>query len=120
MNTAQVVGNLTRDLKIETVSGKPKVSGTIAINFGKNQTNYVRFEAWNKVAETLQNYCCKGSKVGLVGFLQSSNWTDQSNKQHYALVLSVNSVTLIAGRDSKERIPDEQDIAPGLPDDVVI
>lgn len=117
-NVAVVVGNLTRDLKINDVNGKTKVSGTVAVNYGKNQANFIRFEAWDKNAETLKNYCCSGSKVALNGYLTSNSW-EKDGKKNYSMVLTVGGVTLIGSRDSKERIPDENNIAAGLPDDIV-
>lgn len=80
INKVVMVGNMTRDPELRrTANGKPVASFTLALNriqqsSDGQQADYISCVVWGKIAESTAQYCSKGSKVGVVGHLQSRTY----------------------------------------------
>ena len=85
MNIFIASGNLTRDPELRyTKEGKPVVSFAIAINEGsgeKRSTEFVDCQAWDKLAETVAEYCRRGRKVLITGRYSTDEWIDKTTNQ---------------------------------------
>ena len=90
MNTVQLVGNLAKDPEMQTTnSGLAVTRFTIAVNRevkkgAQSQADFIRIIAWRQLAELAQKYLSKGSKVGVVGRIQTSSYTGQDGQRHYS------------------------------------
>ena len=83
MNNVCLSGNLTRDVELRsTQSGKQVANFSIAINEGKDKTEFVNCIAWEKTAELINEYCKKGDRLSCVGRLQTSKW-DKDGETRY-------------------------------------
>lgn len=88
MNKANLIGRLTRDIELKyTTSGKAVAQATLAINRryksdGVQDTDFINIVLWGATAENASKYLRKGSKVGVVGRLQSRSYKarDGSNR----------------------------------------
>lgn len=89
MNTAILVGNITKDLEVRrTQSDKQVLSFTLAINEGKDKTEFVNCVAWEKSAEVIGQYCRKGSQLAIQGRIQTRKQeTDQGNRYYTEVVV---------------------------------
>ena len=93
VNKAIILGNLTRDPEIKTISsGQTVASFSIATNrFWKDKTSgekkksaeYHNIIAWGRLAEIAQQFLTKGSLVYIEGRLQTRNWEDQQGNKKY-------------------------------------
>lgn len=91
MNKAIIIGNLTRDVELKTTpTGKSVASCAVATNksytdqSGQKQTvvQYHNLVIWNKPAEVFAKYLHKGSKVAIVGELQTRMWEKDGVKRY--------------------------------------
>ena len=71
INKVVMVGNMTREPELRrTLSGKAVTTFTLALNRIKQssdgqQADYISCVVWDKIAESVAQYCSKGSKVGV-------------------------------------------------------
>ena len=97
-------GRLTSDIELKvTQSGISVCSFSLAVNrkTGKDQeakTDFIDCQAWRQTAEFLSRYFKKGSSLCVVGYLQKSEWTDQSGQKRYKVEVVVDESMFV---DSK-------------------
>lgn len=95
VNKVILVGNLGRDPEVRTMQdGNPVVNLSVATsenwrdkNTGerREKTEWHRVVIFNeRLAEVVQKYLRKGSKVYIEGQLQTRKWTDQSGQEKYS------------------------------------
>lgn len=87
MNTVLLMGRLTADPTLKTLPSQHTVSNfTIAVNrkYQKDQTDFINCVAWNKTAEFIHNYFCKGKMIAVEGELQTRQWDGTDGKRQYA------------------------------------
>lgn len=90
MNNVSLSGNIVRDIELKTTqSGKQVASLSIAINEGKDKTEFVNLVAWEKTAELINQYCQKGDRFACVGRLQTRTW-DKDGEKRYATEVVIN------------------------------
>lgn len=113
LNKVFLIGRLTRDPEVRTFSNGGKVAkfGFAVNNRRKNtQTGqweddpvWLDCEAYNrgefgKLAETVEQYCRKGSQVFIEGHLQLDQWTDRDNQKRQKLKIVVDGLQLLDRR----------------------
>ena len=104
MNTVNLVGNLTKDIELQsTKSGKHVTQFSLAIRRDKDTTDFPMCVAWGKTAELLHQYCHKGSKIGVVGSVQTRKY-DSNGRTVYVTEIMVNSVEFLSsGKNNTEQ-----------------
>ena len=111
LNSVNLIGNLGRDVDIRyTQSGKAVGQFSIAVEGGKDKTEWVNIEAWEKTAENCQKYIKKGSKVYVSGRLKTDSWEKDGQKQ-YKTVVVANRVIFL---DKKENSGSTQQERPSV------
>ncbi len=125
LNRVQLIGNMTRDPELRyTPSGVAVCSFGIATNRGwttdtgerKEETEFHRIVAWNKLAELCSQHLAKGRKVFVEGRLATRNWTGQDGTQKTTVEIVVDDVIFL---DSK-RPEDGSRPAPTPREEVVV
>ena len=99
MNKLTIIGNLTRDPETRvTQSGSSVCSFTVAVNRrGKSdEADFFRVSAWNKLAETCQQYLSKGRKVAVTGPVSVSTYTGQDGKAYANLEVMAQDVEFLS------------------------
>ncbi len=90
LNSVQLIGNLTRDPELRyTPSGVAVCTIGVATNRNwvtdtgekKEDTEFHRVIAWNKLAELCNQLLTKGAKVYFHGRLSTRSWTAQDGTQ---------------------------------------
>lgn len=115
LNSAQVIGNLTRDPELKTTDG-----GTQFCKFGVatnrkwkdkdgkvvEQVEFHNVIAWGKLAEIINQYQRKGSKIYIQGRLQTQSWEDkESGKKMYRTeIVAENMIMLGGGNKSNDNV----------------
>lgn len=80
MNKVFFIGNLTRDPEtINTANGNKISKFDIAVNRrftqeGEKKTDFFRVVTFRSLAEVVENYLTKGSKVSIVGTINTTEW----------------------------------------------
>ena len=123
-HTIIIAGNVGRDPEMRyTPSGSAVTSFSVAVSDGfgeKKKTIWFRVSAWEKLAETCNNYLKKGSKVLVEGRL---NATETGNPRTYnrqdgttaaSFEVTANVVRFLSSRAESE---DSEDMIGGLDPD---
>ena len=100
VNQVILLGRLTRDVELRTTtSGKNVASFSLAVDKGGNQegADFFDITAWDKLAELLDIYTSKGSKVLVQGRLTQDTW-EQDGQKRSKVSVTANDVTFL---DSK-------------------
>lgn len=107
MNIFSGVGRLTKTPELRVSQSNISIaSGTIAINRpfknaqGEREADFIRFVAFKKTAELLNQYFDKGDEIGLNGRIQTRNYENDQGTTIYVTELVVENITFISGNKS--------------------
>ena len=105
MNKVILLGRLTRDPEVKTTQSDISVcSFTLAVDrkyksaSGEKQADFLSCVAWRQQAELLGKYFQKGSRVGVIGNIQTRNYDDANGKKVYVTEVIVDEIEFV---DSK-------------------
>ena len=107
LNRVQLIGNLTRDPELRyTPQGTAVCSFSIATNRNwttdtgdkKEEVEFHRIVAWNKLAELCSQFLVKGRKVYVEGRLSTRQWNAQDGTQRQTTEIVISDMILL---DSK-------------------
>ena len=139
LNQVMLIGNLTRDPELRyTPAGMAVVSFGLATNRvwitkqgeKKEDAQFHRIVAWNKLAELCSQLLSKGRRVYVEGRIQYREITDATNVRKQVseiviedmIVLDNKGVGMSAGKEGGEVIPAEEhmDLNNGAIEDIII
>lgn len=109
LNRASIIGNLTRDPELRYTP-----QGTAVCTFGvatnrqwttdtgekKEEAEFHRVVAWNKLAEICAQFLKKGRKVFIEGRLQTRSWTGDDNVKRNQTEIVASDMILLDSRGS--------------------
>lgn len=102
-----LIGRLTKNpILRNTSTGKSVCEISIAVQNGKEDTSFITINYWNKVAETINNYCKKGDLLGVQGIIKNHNWEDKEGNKHYDYAFVGNKVSFLA--TGKKEVKEEK------------
>ncbi len=114
-NRVILAGNLTRDPELSyTPSNTPVCKFGMAVNrtWTDRQTNARREEtmfvdctAWSKTAETLNQYCRKGSSLLIEGRLVHDTWTTPEGQKRSKHSINVDTFQFLGSRQADDGAP---------------
>ncbi len=123
LNRVQLIGNLTRDPELRYTS-----SGTAVCSFGvatnrtwttdtgekREEADFHKIVAWNKLAELCSQFLVKGRKVYVEGRLSTRNWTGQDGAQRTTTEVVIDDMILLDSRGAGQavRVDDAQQPTP--------
>jgi single-strand DNA-binding protein len=109
-NRVELIGNMTRDPEMRyTPSGAAVVTFTIATNRTfvsdgekKEEADFHRCVAWNKLAELCNQLLKKGNRVFVSGRLQNRSWEDaQSGQTRYMTEIVIEDMILLTNKNGE-------------------
>jgi single-strand DNA-binding protein len=107
LNRVQIIGNLGRDPEMRyTPAGKAVTNFTVAVGRvtrdpngdTHEETEWFRVVAWDRLAETCQQYLKKGSKVYIEGRLQTRKYTDREGAERTSVEVVANDMMMLDSR----------------------
>lgn len=107
LNKVILIGNLTKDPELRyTPNGVAVATFSIATNRGwtteagekKEETEFHRIVAWNKLAELCSQLLTKGRKVFVEGRLQTRSWETKEGQQRTSTEIVIDDMIIL---DSK-------------------
>lgn len=107
MNIATISGNLTKDIEISsTKTGKHVTRFCLGVRRDKEATDFINCEAWGTVADLLEKYCSKGSKIGVSGKIRNESYEKDGKKVYktYILVSDVDFYSASKAADNTSTI----------------
>lgn len=109
VNNVVLSGRLTNDVELRMSQSNKKVcSFTLAVDKyvnGKQQADFINCVAWERNAEILSEYASKGSKVNVVGRIQTRNYKNNNGQTIYVTEVLVQQVELLDRK--KESSPNQ-------------
>jgi len=107
MNTVNLIGRLTKDPELRySPSGVAICKFTVAVNrdftnqSGEREADFITCTAFKKTAENLSNYQTKGSRIGVVGRIQTGSFEGQDGKRVFTTDVMVDRIEFL---DSKNQ-----------------
>lgn len=117
LNKVELIGNITRDPELRyTPGGKAVCTFSIATNRqwktesgeAKEEAEFHRIVAWDKLGETCAQYLKKGSRIYVEGRIQSRKWTGQDNVERTTVEIVILTMIMLDSRRSDDfGVPDD-------------
>lgn len=122
LNKVELIGNLTRDPELRyTPSGTAVCTFGLATNRGwttesgekKEDVEFHRIVAWQKLAELCSQLLSKGRKVYVEGRLQTRRWTGQDEVERQTTEVVISDMIILdskysqGGGDESFDVPDD-------------
>jgi single-strand DNA-binding protein len=128
LNKVTLIGNLTRDPELRyTPQGTAVCTLGLATNRQwvtesgekKEDAEFHKLVAWNKLAEICSQLLTKGRKVYVEGRLQTRNWTGQDGAQRTTTEIVINDMIILDNkRDGSAPVADEFDVPENFGEEV--
>lgn len=102
MNKVFLIGNLTRDPEtIKTTNGNKISRFDLAVNRrftqdGEQKTDFFRVTSFRNLAEVVENYLTKGSKIALSGSINMTKWEDKEGNEHKGVEIVADEIEFIS------------------------
>ncbi|MEK7185819.1 MAG: single-stranded DNA-binding protein [Patescibacteria group bacterium] len=118
LNRAQIIGNLTKDPELRyTPNGTAVCSFSIATNRNwttdsgekKEDVEFHRVVAWNKLAEICSQFLVKGRKVFVEGRLSTRSWNAQDGTSRSTTEIIISDMILLDSKRSEEEKVDSSE-----------
>lgn len=102
MNLTVLTGNIATDIELRQVGDTVVTSINLAVrdNFKKDVTHFIRVEAWGKTAELLNQYCSKGSKIGVEGSLKVDKFKDKEGNNREVTKVNASRIEFLDSKGS--------------------
>lgn len=89
MNKIILSGNIATDIEFKTTtSGAPVAKFNLAVPRTKDGTDFIPIIVWNQLAENVNEYCGKGSKILLEGRIQRREYEKDGQKNYSTEVIA--------------------------------
>lgn len=115
MNKWCGVGRLTKDPEVKLTQNQTQFCNfTVAVDRrfkdsnGQRQADFINCVAWQKTAQFIQKYFKKGSRIGIVGCIQTRNFEDQNGQKVYITEVLAEEVEFIENKAEGQNAVKEQ------------
>lgn len=124
LNKVQLIGNLTRDPELRyTPQGTAVCTFGVATNRSwttesgekREEAEFHRVVAWNKLAELCSQLLVKGRRVYVEGRLQTRSWTGQDGVQKQTTEIVIEDMLLLDSRRIEVEGVHENPVVTGEP-----
>lgn len=122
LNQVTLTGRLGADPELRfTATGTATCSFRIAVSkptkadgSNRGDADWVNIVAWQKLAETCNQYLAKGRRVGVTGRLQTRSWEGQDGQRRYITEVVASDVVFLdqsgAQGSGAAQPPDDDDL----------
>lgn len=111
MNKAVVTGNLSKDVEFMTTSSNvavAKFSVAVKRDFGE-EVDFLNVVAWRSLAESCTKYLKKGSKVAVIGSIQTRSYENKNGQKQYITEIIAEQVEFLSKSEPKKEEMTEVD-----------
>lgn len=121
LNKVLLIGNLTRDPELRyTPSGAAVCTFGLATNryyvasdgAKKEETEFIKIVAWNKLGELCSQLLSKGRKVYVEGRLQTRSWETPDGQNRQTTEVVIDDMRILDSRRETDGLPGEEEIIP--------
>ena len=109
MNTVNLTGRITHDLELKvTQTNKHVMDFQIAIRETKDESIFIRCQAWEQSADYLDQYASKGSLLAITGSLKVDKYTDKDGRKVEKTYVRVSRVEILDRKKAEVERADVQ------------
>ncbi len=123
MNKLTIIGNLTRDPELRSLSSGIQVcTFTVAVNRrnrsqnadnGQPEADFFRVSAWRQLGENCARYLSKGRKVCVIGPVSVNTYTGNDGNMRASLEVTADDVEFLSSRsETGDAAPAQNAAAP--------
>ena len=109
MNKCILIGNLTKDPELSTTTNGVSVCRfAIAVSRkysnaeGERETDFLNIVVWRNLGENCHKFLKKGSKVGVVGNIQSRSYDATDGTKRYVTEIVAEEVEFLSTRNAED------------------
>ena len=102
MNKVILIGRLTKDPEVKNTASQVTVCRfTLAVDRkfkdqnGQRQADFISCVAWRQTANFISSYFHKGSRIAVVGSIQTRSYEDQSGQKRYVTDVVVDEAEFV-------------------------
>jgi single-strand DNA-binding protein len=104
LNKVMIIGNVVRDPELRTTpTGQNVTSFSVATNFTwkdaagakQEKAEFHNIVAWRRLAEIINQYVKKGSKIYIEGRLQTRSWDDPNGVKRYRTEIIADNMIML-------------------------
>ena len=117
-NKMTLIGNVGSDPEMRyTPNGNPVTSFSVATNRRyttsegeqREETEWFRVSAWNRLSETCNQYVVKGMRVYVEGSFSSREWTDQEGQTRTSLEINCNEIRFLSRNNTDQAMQNQNE-----------
>ena len=107
MNSVNLIGRLTKDPEARQAKDTTVVNFTVAVDRGgqDNGADFIRCVAYGKGGEFAEKYLRKGTKICVLGRIQTGSYTNREGVCVYTTEVVVEDHEFCEARQSQEQKP---------------
>ncbi len=122
LNKVQLIGNLTRDPELRytptgaavcTIGLATNRSWTTEAGERKEETEFHRVVAWNKLAELCSQLLAKGRKIYVEGRLRTNSWQGQDGTTRNTTEVVIEDMIILDSKRPATGVPGEEQAGAG-------
>lgn len=109
MNKCILIGNLTKDPELTTTTNGVAVcrfaiavSRRYSNSDGERETDFLNIVVWRSLGENCHKFLKKGSKVGIVGNIQSRSYDAADGTKRYVTEIVAEEVEFLSTRTNED------------------
>ena len=112
MNKWIGTGRLSRDPEHRTTPNNISVTTfTVAVQRkfakeGETKADFIPIVTWRVLADNCAKYLCKGSKVGVIGAIQTRQYDDKNGVRRYVTEIIADEVEFLSPKNENHQVPD--------------
>ena len=123
-NKMTLIGNVGSDPEMRyTPNGNPVTSFSVATNRRyttsegeqREETEWFRVSAWNRLSETCNQYVVKGMRVYVEGSFSSREWTDQEGQTRTSLEINCNEIRFLSRNNTDQAMQNQNETGTSAP-----
>ena len=123
MNKVSLIGRVTKDLEVVNTANSCYCKFTLAVNRRKKDdgADFISCTAWSKTAEVMGQYVHKGDRVGIVGRIQTGEYTNKDGQKVYTTDIIVEELDFLENKKQEagtNATPDNDFVTPTNTDDL--
>lgn len=105
MNLTIITGRITKDLELKQAGQTQVTNFSMAVDnpFKKDDTSFFDVVAFGKTAELLNQYCGKGSKIGVEGTLKQDRFTDKEGNNRSVVRINANRIEFLDNKNDNQQ-----------------
>lgn len=119
MNKVELIGRLTKEPEIKLTANQTAYCNfTVAVDRrfkdanGQRQADFINCVAWKQTAQFIGKYFHKGSKIALIGNIQTRNFDDQNGQKRFVTEVIVDEVEFVESQPTSQTASQPQETLP--------